>query len=716
MKRFDRGLFRLLAVGVIALTGCQKVPIVDINAFFTLADATWFEEEQTLFVFYRVVAEQGIGPESQIEVSFRTDELEQPFVALKDLPWVHESVPVECGARALCGSASFAVRQVPRDVKLQLRYHRDGALVLDSSAVPKGPDPEPNLFAAFGGGTEVPPSQAPPAFSDAGEPVPRGVNFHVVGQGAAHLSRSLLVYGVFNETNTRVQWRARHQFPALRNEEVQALGLRRWFSVSDRSAGDWEGAPAGNPYGYGITALCPAGFATLPPQTATTSERAVFEEADVPLSTSAFEVVCGRATVTDAVGRFTVAAMAQKNPQVKAAFPALHSPIRTARPLGYLLKPCQRTISTDHLNMQVQRLMLGGEPEICIDDFRRPTFVDELARAFRTRIDQERAQGEDLLLKIAVHHDDTTGALAAAIEKALESALLPERTKSTPRAVGAFVFDTVGHSIASAELRGVVLWCPALIQGADLQQIPAASERNCPLLPDNPDLELGPFSFSGIPILPTREQYLTFIGKYSRDQAGRVDKLTFLTPERATVSENVVLQNGIAVATFFNQEQISAAPTDAFSFCPDAEATTAVFTIPNAPAQVPPLPISLLPQAHAAFPQSTYGLGLAWDFPFLTRMDYTITLAGAVNAFSLTVPFGVSSQTTSYYGTALWSRSEFPLRDALLQCTRFCDAPTFDSAGVYQVNALFRSAYQQQCYRPVYPVPGAEGGGYPRDP
>ena len=34
------------------------------------------------------------------------------------------------------------------------------------------------------------------------------------------MNRSLQVYGVFDETNSWVQWRGRHFFPTVRNQEA----------------------------------------------------------------------------------------------------------------------------------------------------------------------------------------------------------------------------------------------------------------------------------------------------------------------------------------------------------------------------------------------------------------------------------------------------------------------------------------------------------------
>jgi len=78
------------------------------------------------------------------------------------------------------------------------------------------------------------------------------------------------------------------------------------------------------------------------------------------------------------------------------------------------------------------------------------------------------------------------------------------------------------------------------------------------------------------------------------------------------------------------------------------------------------------------------------------------------------VPFGFASPAEAYYGTPVWLEEGFALDEALTQCSRFCDHPTFDPAGIYQVRALFRESYAQACYLPDFPSPG--DSGFPRDP
>ena len=59
-------------------------------------------------------------------------------------------------------------------------------------------------------------------------------------------------------------------------------------------------------------------------------------------------------------------------------------------------------------------------------------------------------------------------------------------------------------------------------------------------------------------------------------------------------------------------------------------------------------------------------------------------------------------------------RDQTRLDKVLLQCTRYCGHPTFDNAGVYNVNEPFRAAYANRCFEPAYPE--LTDGGFPLDP
>lgn len=658
----------LLALAALALSGCWKQPVTDVAAGFALADAVWFAEEETLFVFYRVEAEQGLRPESRVEISWVTDQGAQEWAPLASFSPVHTHVPVDCGYKALCGSTSVHVPIPPREIAMRLRYHRDGEMFLDAP-----------------------------------------LDFYEVGPGPAHRNRSLLVYGVFDETNASVQWRSRHQFPNLRNMEVEALGLRRWFRVTDPGYGGAVGA-SGNPYAYGYDAACSPANVALGWEALETTDRAIFDPHSLPFEASDAPVVCAMSTVTDPTGIFDAVAVARKNPEVRPAFPALRSPIQENTAVGFFLEPCDYTISDDHRDMQEQRLRLNDAPVICIDAWDTPGFADQLAATIRTEVDEVRVEGNDMVVTLALHHD-YPAAFAAVIEDALDQVLVAESVVSSPHVSGAFLLDSYSYGVVDQDLKRLALWCPADIIENDLDEIPPESERSCPVLGDIPDFQLGPFKINSLPILPTREQYLTFIDKYSVEQAGRMKRLKFLAPERTPLSENVAVGDYGAV-TFFDDETVSADPDDAFSFCAlDPVGGIIVF---RSDAEPVPLPLAVLPVLHQEAPEATYQLGIFWEFPFLLRLEYEAVVAGALTAFDASVPFGTGRTDRAYYGAELWRSGTFPLDTTLLQCDRFCDHPTFDSAGVYNVLSTFRGSYASQCYAPAFPTP--EDGGFPLDP
>ena len=396
-----------------AQAGCEKVPIVDIAARFALADSTWFAEEDTLFVFYRVEAEQGLGPASQIELAYRTDDTDLGWTPLGELSPVHTHLPVDCGIRALCGSTSLRIAQVPRQVRLRLRFHRDGQTTLEApvafNVVGRGPahtQPQPARLRRLRRGQPPHRVARPP-------PVPQPPQRTGARAGTAPQPPGRPIRGTA---------RSRRPSPTI---PTDTLSRRPVLRRSCR----WDGPPAR-------------------PRCQRCSKTPT-----LPLAASPSPLVCAEATVTDGKGTFPAAALARKNPEVRPAFPVLRSPIRENTEVGFLLRPCARTISEPHRALQVQRLLIAGEPEICVDDVRDPTLAQRLAAQFRARLDEKRALGKDMVLTLALHHDDSSGALAEAVEQALEQVLPFERDRGSPRVSGAFVFDSVGYALRRRELQ-----------------------------------------------------------------------------------------------------------------------------------------------------------------------------------------------------------------------------------------------------------------------
>ncbi|MCB9743059.1 MAG: hypothetical protein H6740_10695 [Alphaproteobacteria bacterium] len=679
-----RALRASLCVAALAGASCRKVPLYDVNAAFDVADAAWFENEETLFVFYDVTAEQGIGEPSVIELTYTTDDERVDWTPIDAFEPVHTHVPVDCGDKSLCGSMSIHVAKEPRDVHLRLRYHREGELALE----------------------------------------PRTV-FNVIGVGPPHSHRSLIVYGVFDETNSWIQWRGRHLFPTIRNQDAEALGLRRDVTIEDQEYGSATLGSAQNPYAYG--ASCRGDFVGAALEPLSFNERAAFNAEQVPVEAGASSVVCAQATVTDATGTFTTTAVAKKNPETRSAFPELRSPIHEARRVNFFLAPCREEISAEHEAMQRQRLFMEDEPTYCLDDWAAQGFVERLAEDMQDAVEAERAYGEDMVLVVGLHRDEA-GA-ARAVEQALALVVPDERHRNTPRLAGAFVYDSSARSIADSSLTPTTLWCPASLNslGASL---------TCAVAPDIPELNLGPLSVSFLPILPTRDEYLDFLETYSERQAGSILTSAFLTPEFSAQAEHYDLGD-FGFVSFFNDEVFTADADDAFSYCTVDEGMFFLFRSelmqneellaqaealceqdPSNPLcavlEAGALPIELLPTWHQSIPETSYELGIFWDFPFLLRAEYESYVAGAVSAFSFSVPFGVRVEGEGYYGSYMWTQDTFPMERMLAHCRRFCDHPVFDRAEVYQVRQKFSPDYANTCYRPAFPEPG--DGGFPLDP
>lgn len=650
-----------------------KVPFEDVGAQFVLANTTWFEDEQTLFVFYEITANQGLSDASQVELTYRTDEEFVDFTALAVMTPVHPHWHADCGTRSLCGSFSVHVEREPRDVDLRLRYHRDGELFLETL-----------------------------------------VDHHTVLSGLPHLSRSAVVYGVFDADNTHVQWRLRHQFPAIRNEHAQALGLRRDFTVEDISTGTLQGMRdrlVANPYGYALDPACPASFDAHAGGPVTTLTRAVFDPVELALTASDHAIACGAATVNDALGTYTAMAIAQKNPEVDEAFSSLNTPVEEARRVPFFLKTCNAPTSELHQQMQAQRLFLVDGDIVCIDDYLTPDFSSRLAATFTERIDAARSSGLDLVLVIGLNRPNVR-AIAEKVEEAIGLVVVNEAEFATPRLAGVFVYDTRPYQAANPDVRRLTLWCPSSYNAQDLDAIADTSARDCAVQPMMP-IALGDIELSQLPILPTETQFENFIEKYGAGQTGNMTGMSFLAPSRTATSVNVPVGD-FAVVTFFNNEAITADPGDAFSYCAEEDTGIVVARIDAFPDV---FPLAFIGEVHNLIAWNRYELGLFWDFPFLMQIRYNSTLATAVDVpeeVPFVVALGISTPAEQYFGGLQWTAERFEIGRALLQCTRFCDHPTFDNAETYNVNDLFDVTYAQQCYRPGFPSLG--DGGYPPDP
>jgi hypothetical protein len=699
-----RSLALAAAVALANLVGCgdwveaARVPLVPANAAFSLADAVWFEDEQTLFVFWRFGADQGLGPTSRIEIGVQTANTLQAPQPVDDYEPVHRHVDVDCGVRGRCGSLSIRVREEPLSVPIRLRWHEDGELVLEQDAA-----------------------------------------LTIMRAGEPWKQRSAVVYGVFDEENAHVQWRLRHQFPNLGNLDVQALGLRRTFRVQDQRVGDLDpAARAGfveNPWGYALLPSCPAGFVAHDDDGLATDDRAIFSTNSIDPLLVTRQVVCAAAEVTDATGTFTATALARRNPDVVPAFPFLRTPVAEARRVQFDLVTCTNVVDPAHLQMQQQRL-LHDTATICVDDLEQPDRQGALKARFDAVIDDERLLGDDLVLSVVLNREDADEGIGVAVEAVLQDVLSEERTKTSPRAVGAVVYDSASFEQRIPEAKPYLLWCPAALGIDDLAELVDPSVLNqlyhCAVsldvaVPVDLPEPFDRLTIAQLPLLATRRQFANYVARYGEGAVGETTKLTLLAPRRGADARDVIIGDGVDdlggildpfspfsssdIATFFDDEYLTVLPEESLSVCSgDASGNVVV----QASLDEMPSALDALPSRHASDPRPRYQLGLRWDGAFYLRFDYRAVIGTTTEVVGLTLPFSPSLPGSVSFREDLWTAASFDLRDELSKCRRFCDHPTFDSAGIYQVLVPFSPGYQNDCYAPRFPTPA--DGGFPDDP
>ncbi len=686
-----------LFIILLALCGCSKVPL---QRFFPTADiavGAWFEREQTLFLFYNVSIEDGFEDDARIEVNYRTDDGESGFVRVDTQNSVHTHLPVNCGTNHICGSQSLAVTKRALEVELRVRYTEAGRLT---------------------------------------DPIP--FSFQTVESTGAVSDLSATLYGVFDEKNVVVQWRLRHQIPGILNETVRELGLKREFRVGNQSYGprfnEEVSARPVNPYGFSYSFSqipCPSDFVPFSQVELSTQEPAKWAEEALPTEGSAAALACAPAVLTSAAGDIPGRVLALKNPETETGFGSLSTTVRETNQLKFLLSPCGRTISSDHLDMQTQRLLMDREPDVCLDRIDLPTLTTRMSSTFNAALDRERGAGQDLSLLIAFHHDEPNpnSVWHQALQQALEDTFEFESSKSSPRGVGAYVFDSYSNAKLPENLGRRVLWCPIrplTEEERDAGEQSNESQQVCPVLP-NIGVTLGAVDLGVVPIFAERSVYLDFIRDFGVRNAGTMQQIWVRAP-LATPETETIEVGQFAVATFFDGEVLSTSAEQRFSYCADLAPQSPLAFRLQKDAVAPEgdqsglfepdsvLPLSSLPDIHRQYQFSNYDLGLLWDFPFLFSFQYETVVSGRVRAFGGSVPFGIDRVEGDQYGSEIWTLDSFAVGDVLLKCARFCDHATFDSAGVYNISVAFDIGYANRCYRPKYPTGGFGSESAPLDP
>ena len=227
------------------------------------------------------------------------------------------------------------------------------------------------------------------------------------------------------------------------------------------------------------------------------------------------------------------------------------------------------------------------------------------------------------------------------------------------------------------------------------------NEENCTTL-EGQDLDLRFINFvSPLGPLPSQKHYLDYVEEYGDKGLARNPKIQFKSP---IYNENTRVFNKRQI-TFFDSERYPIAQGEGAQPCTRAsdEVMSNVFTDPTGDFSLNTFvdlynvsPLWLDPQNTYEYP-----LGLSWEYPMWGGIVYDSALSG--NIISV-IPYTRSFKNYSSLGDPKWTRSEWSLGENIEHCFKYCDNPSFDTSGQYQVNSSWRTK-GKYCEDISYPIP-----------
>ncbi len=697
----------LLSLGM----GCSKVGLIKLEPSLALGQAYWFEEEKTLFVFYRVTREEPFDDLGRVEVNFEgngdgrktypgewddVSSLATPEAQVTDSVdpetfWhnavgfksLHTHLPVDCGTHERCGSLSVNLAHAPDSVKLRYRFHADG--IANTT-------------------WELP-------------------NIQVSGRFFPH---SFFVYGVFDQSNRFTRWQGQHAFPSLSHQEAVALGLRRWFEV-DRVA--WGVAEKNDPFPhmslFGSAEDC-SGLTALGDEASVHSDDGSARWSKIPLPTAAFDTpeVCSIARFSDGTGKprqFT--AFARKNPIVSPVKTILNSHSHETQIIRVKLTLCHGAKDQAFEDFQAARLLFtGGEPTICLDE---PNTFDRYFLANQLyKIIKPYTTGEPMSLSLVMpmlHRETRDRAL---LHDEVQAGLAITRAE-LPEIAAVLVYDSVVKTTINPELLTKVVWCPIFLGPS----VPQA----CRALPDK--AQLGPINIKLSPLLPTLEG---FHGLSDEQRSG--SEITQLTIRAPAQSQNLAfelmdrpdanpppefpedpekIQEKLPhLFSYSTNDGLAVNADQALSYCADGDPYGLLGFKPQYEGINPDQAVSASPLMGIGFAHNTagldalYHLGIIWQLPFLLELRYKTKIKGGIGSGKFVIPLGFTPRSDELIGDEVWDFESIDVSQALTKCHEFCNHPVFLENGVYAFRNSWRSKQAVSCYRPHIPVNGEGEHGF----
>jgi len=682
----------------------EKVPLHPNPGTFDVLAAHYFENENTQYIFFAI---SGLKADQAREAWPRRLELKAdglangaPFapagdgyVVLDFARGVHRHQWVSCGEGRICGSMSIKSDQPLTGMQIRLRYHQDSAMALESS-VPNSVHPADGTASA----------------------------------------QSALVYGVFSRGNQVMQVRVHNNFGTPGDEDFPSFGMSRDFAIDQVRLAAVTMAEQGEIYQTtGSPLLFPAApCASRELADAKNRVQKLSKKSDWWIE--AFDpkdnrnAACFRARLVDQAGQELASGpgIARRNPELQSEAVLIPTPLKTVYKIPLVLSYCRDPQIPEVASepfLQYQKYILGIPEENGVDlcfsssggqDAIFGKLLDaKLAAklsAARETIRDSTNPRQDLFFAVAIN-ENVVGSqyFHKQIMERLGELIRTEReTRASPRLVGAFVYDSdtlesKGLSLPAA-IQSTMIWCPRKSATKGVE-----TDGNCVGYVGG-KLDLGPVVFK-VPMgpFPTMK---SFLSSFASDVNSLLVRDPRLEVRAFSTNENTAhIPQG--TATFFDGQRVSLKPGEGLRYCGNRD-----------PIQLgDSLAVRMQDPESGVVRDGTLGeasrhllggekvlnvnFGMIWRYPFVGGVSYKAPLEGKIFSF---IPVSASYTASDPFGDQKLTKPKWDVGALLQKCTRFCDHPMFDEAGVYQAGVSWRSgAAVNACLEPHLPEPPAVG-------
>lgn len=666
------------------IQSCRKAGVTQIPSHLDIISSYRVKDENVDYLFFELTEISEVLERSQWFYAFDDgngtfNSAAATWKPLDLATGVHQHKMVECSSGVHCGSFSWTSNQNVQRVALRMLYNPEGTAELVTSA----------SIRDFG------------------------------------TNLSAMVFGVYDTSNTRIQFRVEDNFGIPSKLEIKRYGMTRKFQIrAPESALVATSVMAALKTSRSSNYMFPADFCTASDSAANSQ---IFSGKSSWLSgvyptTDGTNGACANIDFMNKDGAVLAkhAAFARRNPKFKSGSYKYDTPLVPATKLPIIIAYCSDAVGADTARddefYEYQRHMLGfsqSPEDLCIRIGSDTTFRSSLANLLKSRLAAAKAASTgttDFIFTVVLHQNLSTEFRSFHQILAEELAVIAstEADLVSPRLVGSFVYDSRFDFRPSSVQEKFMIWCPSIRPQDPSSPLSPAVDANC-LVTDPIKIGGGLLNFvTPMGPFPTLDTYRKYVDKYTDRGLVKKPDLSFssVTKNGSTFSETIKKYK----VSYFDNEHLIVAATDRVHVCWGAANSSLLNSLrlrsSTQAATTDGIDI-ITAEGLWSIGQGAadYRIGVAWELPFIGKVTYKSPVTATVVSL---VPISRDFAGYQLLGDPKWLASSLDFGTLLQVCTQYCDHPWFDEAGVYQVTGNYSDNAFTSCVEPQYPSFGSE--------